>query len=336
MKAMALLAAALLLACGADEPLDVLTLTEPTGPAVLVREAAGSTDGGDDLFVPTRPTVVNGNVWVLDAANDHLVRFDSTLAHAVRVGREGEGPGELEFAQDFVVSGGRLIVAESGNSRFSVFDTTGAFLHTLPAAEAPRFVAVVGPHLLATGGGIAPYVARVDSSGRTSAHAAIPESLRRLAASDPRRYLAAEPYIAADPRGELTVLDQSVLALARFDLEGQLLDVRLLPEPFRTQLLERRLEQRAAWGARAAAFVDSPATKSISVGDDGRILIPFSLDDHWGLLVDPVAGTARPLPMPADTRLRDLLWAAADTRLVGNRLYIVSGSQLYQFAVEGW
>lgn len=145
--------AALLLGCAERAPgtqIQPMALGAPADPVTLVREAQGADRGGNDLFLPSSPRLVNGAVWVLDAGNDNLVRFDSTLTSAKVVGREGEGPGEIQFAQDLVVDGDQLIVAETGNGRFSVFDTTGAFRTTVPLPKSPRFAAMVDSSLIIT------------------------------------------------------------------------------------------------------------------------------------------------------------------------------------------
>jgi len=333
-----LLGVAVLTSCETSMPKEAtsVALEPPAGAVTLIREAKGQDQGGYDLFLPTRPTPINGNVWVLEAGNDQLVRFDSTLSVAQAFGREGEGPGEIQFAEDLIVAGDRIVVAESGNGRLSAFDTTGVFLQTLPTAESPRFVAEVQGRFVATLNFSPHYVYQVSERGKLTPHAAIPDVIRNIAASDEAMYLPAGPYIAASSGGELFVLDQSVLALSRFDREGRLLQVGLLPEPFRSRLLEQRIEQRKAWGARAAAWVDTPAAKRISLDREGRLLVLFHLPDSWGLLIDTNSWTARPLMLPENRRLHDILWAASDAALDTDRLYVLSGSQLYHFAVEGW
>lgn len=329
---------ALLAGCGrgpvtAFQP---LALNDPAGPVRLVREAKDSAGGGYDLFHPARPLPLHGSVWVIDAGNDQLVRFDSTLSSARAFAREGEGPGELRFPQDLRAAGAELVVAESGNGRISIFDTAGAFRRTHPVAQTPRLALQLGGRLLATPDASPAYAYRVDERGALDPLARIPDAVRRLAASDAVRYLPAGPALAATPAGELLVLDQSVLSLSRFDADGRLLASGPLPDPFRARLLEQRIARRRSFGRLASAFVDMPAAKSISVGRDGRALILFALPDAWGLLVDPRAWTARPLLLPEEARLHDLLWGASDAALDGDRLYLISGSQLYELAVEGW
>jgi hypothetical protein len=133
------------------------------------------------------------------------------------------------------------------------------------------------------------------------------------------------------------VLDPSVLAVAAYDADGGMLELRMLPDPYRARLLERRRAEMEGWGTRASAFVSVPATKQISVDDRGRLLIPFALREHWGLLIDPRTWSARPLALPPDDhRAGDILRSASDAYLQGERLYVLSQSRLYQFAVPGW
>jgi len=317
-------------------PIPEIALADPAGPVSLIREAKGSEDGGYDLFGPARPTIVNGGVWLLEVRNDQLVRFDTTLATARAFAREGEGPGEIQFAQDLALDGDRFIVAEAGNGRVSIFDTTGAFRASVPVPKSPRFAAAAGGRLLATIDPPTDYAYAVDHQGRLRVHAEVPAAVRRLAASDPSVYFRAGPYIATSPAGELIVLDQSVLALSLFGPRGELVATRLVPEPFRTRLLQRRLAMLASFGARAGAFVDSPAAKRIHWDREGRLIVLFSLPDAWGLLIDTRSWRARPLLLPGDRRLHDILWGASDATLDGDRLWVVSGGQLYQLAVEGW
>jgi hypothetical protein len=79
-----------------------------------------------------------------------------------------------------------------------------------------------------------------------------------------------------------------------------------------------------------------PAAKRISLDLDGRLLVLFNQPDSWGLLIDTESWVARPLMLPANRRLRDILWGASDATLYGNNLYVIRTHQLYQFAVEDW
>jgi len=334
------LASSLLVACAAADPSDrvpAMALGEPPGPVTLVRTARGFAGGGQDLFVPSRHTLVNGSVWIIDVRNDRLVRFDTTLGTATALGRTGEGPGELDFALDMIVDEERLIVAEIGNSRISVFDTSGTFRTTVPSGRSPESLARVGGVLVAATWDDAYYTHVIDPEGQTTPHARIPGVLRSLARSDPRTYLPAGPAsIASGSDGLLYVLDQSVLAVARFDEAGRLMEARLLPAPLRSRLLAQRVDDMRAWGPRAEIFVGVPATKRMSRASGPHLLVLLPLPDHWGLLIDTRDWTTRPLPLPTDPRSREILRAAGDASLYGDRLYIVDETQLHEFRADGW
>ena len=322
-------------ACTRAEPDDLerISLEEPAAAPVLVREASESAAGGADLFQPFTVQWLDGAVWVLDSGNDRLVCFDSTLSTAAAFAREGEGPGEIQFAMDMIADGGRLLVAEIGNGRISVFDSAGVFQRTIPAVGVPTYVAALDGEIFAAPGRDGYYTNRI---GNGDGHARIPEVLARLARSDPLTYLPAGAFIVAPPGGPVYVLDGAVLGLAAYDPAGELLDLRLLPEPFRDALLRRRVKEMERWGARAAAFVSSPATKHISTDDRGRLLVPFSLPDHWGLLIDPATWTAHPLPLPRAEPARKILWSASHATLHDGSLYVMSQDRLYQFDAGGW
>jgi hypothetical protein len=309
-----------------------MTLTAPAHAPVLVREAANAAGGGADLHAPSRTLWLDGAVWVLDSGNNRLVRFDSTLSGATVHAREGEGPGEIRFAIDMTVDRGRLVVGEAGNGRVSVFDAAGRFERTVRVPGVPKLVTASGGSIFTAPGASGDYTDHVD--GRP--HASVPEAVRRIVRDNPRDHPPADAYPAAGPDGPVHVVDASVLAVASFDGRGRLLDLRLLPDPFRARLLERRRVELEAWGARAGSFLSVPATKRASIDDRGRLLVPFSLPGHWGLLIDPRSWTARPLSLPDGEPARGILWSASDAHLVDGRLYVLSQDRLYQFDVSEW
>jgi len=62
----------------------------------------------------------DGNLWVLDGGNSRIQVFDRDGAFVRTVGREGQGPGELESPSWLTVAGEHVIV-RSAQSRISVF-----------------------------------------------------------------------------------------------------------------------------------------------------------------------------------------------------------------------
>ncbi len=311
-----------------------LRLERPIASVELVREAHDAANGGYDLFQPARPIAVNGSVWLLDIGNDQVVRFDTTLATARAFSREGEGPGEIQYAMDMQLAGDRLLVAEIGNGRVSTFDTTGTFRGTTKLVEGPQFIADLDHRLVTTLQFSRQYAYRVDDRGALQSFASIPSTVEALAKTDPERYPAAGPYIASTPKGDLVVLDQSVLVLSRFDRNGRLLRSGPLPEPIRSRLLDQRIKKARAFGKLSESFVDSPAAKTIAIDRSGRMLLLFPLPDSWGMVIDLDRWSAKPLRLPEDRRLHDILWAASDGALDGDRIWVVSGSQLYEFAAQ--
>src|SRR5690606_33743399 len=98
-----------------------------------------------------------------------------------------------QFAMDLFAAGATLLVAEIGNGRVSVFDSAGAFQHTLRTPIPPARVASVDG-LVFTGPSVdGYYTSRV---GRAGGHARIPGAVTRLWVSDPRTYPPAEAHLA--------------------------------------------------------------------------------------------------------------------------------------------
>ena len=68
----------------------------------------GGADAGPEAFYRTGDSNIQtdeaGNIFVLDRGNFRVVVFDSTGAHVRTVGKQGGGPGELEFPLNLAVS----------------------------------------------------------------------------------------------------------------------------------------------------------------------------------------------------------------------------------------
>jgi hypothetical protein len=70
-----------------------------------------------------------GRVYVLDGHSSEVRVFDAGGRHLRSFGRPGAGPGELRQPSGLSVApDGNLWVANPGNVRYEVFDTTGAFV----------------------------------------------------------------------------------------------------------------------------------------------------------------------------------------------------------------
>jgi hypothetical protein len=96
------------------------------------RVRLGSLDGeGPELFGSIEGVALGpeGEVYVLDGQVAELRVFDGGGAHQRTIGRQGEGPGELDRASGLAVDGsGTVWVLNWGNGRYSGFDPASGAL----------------------------------------------------------------------------------------------------------------------------------------------------------------------------------------------------------------
>jgi sugar lactone lactonase YvrE len=91
-------------------------------------------------------------VWVVDAQQQNLRVFDRRGVHLRTIGRRGSGPEEFRWISGIARRpDGTLLVLDTGNSRFAVYDTAGALVATRPRNP---------------GVSVTPWPGRVDSRGR--------------------------------------------------------------------------------------------------------------------------------------------------------------------------
>jgi len=90
-----------------------------------------------------------GAVYVTDGLRHDVVRANAAGGTSVVLGREGEGPGEFRLPF-FVASAApnEILVYDLAQNRFSLFDTTGAYLDGFRSDELPllEFLAVDDDH----------------------------------------------------------------------------------------------------------------------------------------------------------------------------------------------
>lgn len=90
---------------------------------------------GPELFGQVRDIDVDeaGRIYVLDGQAKEIRVFGPDGAHVRTFGGPGEGPGELQGPTGMEWGPGqRLWVEDPGNNRYSVYDTTGAFVTSHP------------------------------------------------------------------------------------------------------------------------------------------------------------------------------------------------------------
>jgi YD repeat-containing protein len=70
-----------------------------------------------------------GNVWILDYANNRVQKFDANGKFLAKVGASGTGNGQLSMPTGIALAAnGDLLVADAGNSRVQRFSSSGAFI----------------------------------------------------------------------------------------------------------------------------------------------------------------------------------------------------------------
>ncbi|HEU4444149.1 MAG TPA: SBBP repeat-containing protein, partial [Nitrososphaeraceae archaeon] len=69
------------------------------------------------------------NVYVTDAGNNRIQKFDNNGKLIAAWGSKGSGEGQLDTPHDIAVdSSGNVYVAEQGNFRIQKFDSKGNFI----------------------------------------------------------------------------------------------------------------------------------------------------------------------------------------------------------------
>jgi hypothetical protein len=95
---------------------------------------AGAT--GATVFSYLRDIAVDqdGNIYALDLRDCCIKVFDRAAKYVKTIGRRGQGPGELggPFSLTLLPSKAEIFVHDVGNSRISVFNTSGAYLRQMP------------------------------------------------------------------------------------------------------------------------------------------------------------------------------------------------------------
>jgi hypothetical protein len=144
-----------------------------------------ATDTGPSQFGDICALAVDsvGRIYVADRQAGQISVFGPGGRFVRRIGRRGRGPGELRWPAGLALTpdGGRLLVVDYGNARWSVFDTSGALLSDRPRSL-PKWTV--------------PWPGRFDPAGRL-VEAARYGPVRAGAAPDvPGRLLELDPTFA--------------------------------------------------------------------------------------------------------------------------------------------
>ena len=78
----------------------------------------------------------DGNIYVVDAGNYRIQKYDSNGQYLATFGRKGQGPSEFEYPRSIgLASNGNMYIYDQGNSRISVLSKEGRELRTFKFGE---------------------------------------------------------------------------------------------------------------------------------------------------------------------------------------------------------
>jgi len=69
----------------------------------------------------------DGRIFVADSGNSNIKVFMQDGKFSGEFGKQGKGPGQMEYPTDLAVRAGKVYVADFKNNRIAVFKTDGAF-----------------------------------------------------------------------------------------------------------------------------------------------------------------------------------------------------------------
>ncbi|MCX6561389.1 MAG: hypothetical protein NTZ26_12850 [Candidatus Aminicenantes bacterium] len=121
-------------------------------PLAIAVEEVLSVGGPDDMTLLQWTGVAadeDGSIYVLDALDCALKKFDDRGRLVRRTGRKGQGPGEFQFPVLLALSGDRLFAADQRRLGIQVFDRDLRFLRTIAAGRLVSALAAAGPGRIA-------------------------------------------------------------------------------------------------------------------------------------------------------------------------------------------
>ncbi|MCP4726142.1 MAG: 6-bladed beta-propeller [bacterium] len=124
----------------------------------LVRKI-GVLDGADENFQFFNPADVAedaaGNIYIMDAGNHRIQKFDPQGRYLTTIGSKGQGPGEfLGMRGMYIDSAGRLFVTDSQLLRMKILTPEGDEIKSIPGKNiSPRILVLNSGKIVSAGAG---------------------------------------------------------------------------------------------------------------------------------------------------------------------------------------
>jgi len=163
-----------------DNALHVIKRFSPEGKVTQVLGQEGKAGAGatglrspDDLVFDSR-----GRIYVADAGNKRIARFEADGTYLGEWGGGGKEPGKFATAHGLAIDAAdRIYVADRGNQRVQVFDTDGKFLAEWRAAGNP-FGLLMTAEGLVVADGDAHRLTLLDADGKALGAWGTPDTLK--------------------------------------------------------------------------------------------------------------------------------------------------------------
>jgi hypothetical protein len=105
-------------------------LAKNAGRAVTLKEVLKITDEGTDQYYFKSPSLLHiapdSSIYVLD--RDQLLQFDQNGKFIRNYFKKGQGPGELSYISDYLLTDKNIIIHNTYPSKIVIFDNTGALV----------------------------------------------------------------------------------------------------------------------------------------------------------------------------------------------------------------
>lgn len=292
------LTALLLTTCAPGEPDSTNVLRLSDEPLVVsdVRNALRPTLEDTVGLHLIRDLELHGDTVIVADRNPRIVLLDrGSLGHLASIGREGNGPGELERPADLASWEGGFLVYDPANNRIGRYALDGTVRPSIPMTGTRLTNLAVNSEarIFATLNDSVHHLLAMDLDGGARMTAPRTSSLGARARIAGEEFSADWDLVAVTESDTIHVLDGKAAALSKYSPDGELLYSRRMPEPVRSRVLEGVGVFHEEYGLRVnMPFRDFEATP------DGRLLIMFTsgaAGDTIGLVVDARSYEARVL-----------------------------------------